>query len=329
MKNSIEEIIKGGRRASMPEGVKPVLAKRILVPFDDPGFTFEIKYDGIRALAYKNKSGTRLQTRRDDNANDIFPEIVQFLEQLDVESAIFDGEVIAQQDGQPLGFQELQPWVAPEFSKKKPQGIETAFAIYDVIYINGHDVRPLPLRSRKQILSILLDEATTISAVKSVPEKGSELFQIAKNEGREGIVGKALDAPYEQEHARWVKCKTGERQEFLISGWSENEAGKLSSLFLSAYHPKHKNLHFVGEVIIDQAFAGKDQLRKHLKASKKSATPLVGLESQHNPSYWNEPQYMVEVVFDAWDTSMHIVNGKILGLRFDKLPEDVSLEIPI
>jgi bifunctional non-homologous end joining protein LigD len=184
--------------------VQPIAPVRSKEPFDDPEWLFDLKYDGFRALCYLEQGSCRLISRNGNPMHRFAGLGDQIAAVLDVEDVILDGEVIAADDtGRPQFYDLLWRTRAP------------AYVAFDVIWLNGADLRPLPLIERRRHLQNILPKGSTIiSEALSVTGRGQRLFELMCAHDLEGVVAKRLKDGYGA-HARWLKIKN--------PGYSQNE----------------------------------------------------------------------------------------------------------
>jgi len=174
--------------------ITPIAPTRIRAAFDDPDFVWELKHDGFRALAYVESGSCRLISRKQIQYKS-FAGLSQALAALPVTSAILDGEIVClDQDGKSMFLDLL---------RRKRQ--DAAFYAFDLLWLDGVDLRPLPLLDRKQKLQCLLKGHPGLLYAVHVPVKGVELFQVICREDLEGIVAKHKLAPYSAKPQTWFK----------------------------------------------------------------------------------------------------------------------------
>ena len=175
--------------------VQPIIPTSRKEPFDDPEWLFEVKYDGFRALYHLERGRRRLISRR-GNILDRFAALCeQMAAELDVDEAILDGEVIAaDKTGRPQFYELLRRARAP------------SYVAFDLLWLDGADLRPLPLSERQRLQSILPNGSAAISEALSVQGRGRELFELMRDHDLEGVVAKRLADPYEP-RTRWFKIK--------------------------------------------------------------------------------------------------------------------------
>ena len=189
-------------RSQILRNVQPMLSRMVKEPFDRPGWIFEIKWDGFRAIAEVGKDGVKLYSRNQRSFNRRFPEIVRSLEQLGHE-AVLDGEVVALDEQGRSRFEWL---INP-----KGKGQLVCY-VFDLLYLDGHDLRKLPLIRRKALLKKLVRSVANVLYVDHVEEHGKEFFNVVSQQGLEGIVGKEKTSPYVSGRETWHWLKVKNRQ---------------------------------------------------------------------------------------------------------------------
>ncbi|HEX2865866.1 MAG TPA: DNA ligase D [Ignavibacteriales bacterium] len=308
--------------SSMPRNVKPMLAELVKEPFDDKNWIFEVKWDGYRAVAEIESGEINLLSRKNNSFNEKYPEIVEALHDLK-HDAVLDGEVVALDQTGKSNFQLLQNY------PRTKEG-ELVYFVFDLLYLDGYDLRDLPLRDRKDMLKKLLPETGEhVRYSDHVKESGIEFFKAAKEKHQEGIMAKDLRSPYRmgQRSGEWQKIKTHMRQEAVIAGFTEPRGTRkyLGALVLGMYD-KEGNFHYVGH-------AGGGFDRESLAEMRQRLDPLVQEESPFTkaprtnmPVKWVRPELVCEVSFSEWTDKGIMRQPIFMGLREDKKPQDVVRE---
>ncbi|HSH31553.1 MAG TPA: DNA polymerase ligase N-terminal domain-containing protein, partial [Candidatus Saccharimonadales bacterium] len=220
--NLISEILSGASPATLPRDVKPMLATLTDQPFDRKGWLFEVKWDGYRAVAEVEQGSVNLYSRNLQPFNQKFAPIVKSLEQLG-HRVVLDGEVVAvNEDGKP-SFQLLQNYHKSQ-SRWRGQtefdGANLIYYVFDILYLDGHDLTGLPLTRRKQILAQILPALPSIRISEHIEERGIDFFNVARDQQLEGIMAKDGQSTYRPgiRTKSWLKIKTHQRQEAVIGG---------------------------------------------------------------------------------------------------------------
>jgi DNA ligase D-like protein (predicted ligase) len=210
-------------------------------PFDSSEHLFEIKWDGIRTLAFSGNGKVRLQSRNLNDSTERYPEIVEVLGKIPGET-VLDGEIIVLEDGIP-SFErvlEREQVRSPEKANLRSRQNPAIYMVFDVLYINGNDVLHEPLSARRELLSNLLREHTMGSVVEStfVQEHGKAYFREATERRLEGVVAKLLESPYVpgKRTSYWIKIKARKTLDCVVLGTvTEPGSGRVKSLVVGAY----------------------------------------------------------------------------------------------
>ena len=316
--------------SEQPGWVDPELATLTQDRFSDPGWIFERKLDGERCLAFRSAGKVRLMTRNQKEDTSTYPEITQALAAQRDDDFILDGEIVAF-DGSQTKFARLQQRLGvrqpgPELLAEVP----VWFYIFDVLWADGRDVRPQPLRERKGILQDLLTFAGPLRFTEHINTDGEAYFRQACANGWEGVIAKRADAPYRAGRSRdWLKFKCESGQEFVIGGFTDPRGTRtgFGALLLGYYDPGHQ-LVYAGKV-------GTGFTQRTLGSLHAS---LAGLEQDHPPFgrgklprsgvHWVQPRLVAEVGFSEWTTAGELRHPRFQGLRDDKDPAEVIREMP-
>jgi bifunctional non-homologous end joining protein LigD len=213
-------------------------------------------------------------------------------------------------------------------SQKKPAGL--TYAVFDLLYADGKDLRSTPLEERKALLERLIQDDTLVLYSKHVVERGEALFEVAREQKLEGIVGKLRSSTYQERRSRdWVKIKTGSEQEFVVGGWTEPKGSRkgFGALLVGVY--EKKSLRYVGSVGTGFSVKLLADLYERLRKIERKASPFVNAVDANAPVHWTSPQLVVEVRFAEWTRDGYLRQPAYMGLRLDKPAGDVVAEVPI
>ncbi len=339
-----------------PWTVKPMLCTLVTEPFDREDWLFEIKWDGYRAIASKvaspherpsqrpspqmaaqsagnadvvlsaladlpSSSDVRLYSRNQLDFSERFMPVVEALRELK-HDVILDGEVVVVDDNGVAHFEWLQNW------RKDPKG-HLQYHIFDIIWCDGHDVRTMPLRSRKALLKAILPTRSSVLLYSDdVETAGTKLFAEMQRRGLEGMVAKDGNSQY-REDARgsdWLKVKTHMRQEVVIGGYTEPRGGRkyLGSLLMGTYEK--------GEFVYRGHSGGgiPDDQRKLLQAKlaklERQSSPFLVEPKPNAPVHWVRAELVCEMEFSEWTKEGYMRQPEFKGLRPDKKAKDVHRE---
>ncbi|MGZ3593629.1 MAG: DNA ligase D [Syntrophales bacterium] len=305
-----------------PPRISPMLATLIEKPFDRKGWFFEIKWDGYRAIAEIVKNNVRLYSRNDKTLNSRFPALIHALEKLPFD-AVLDGEVVVLDEAGKASFQLLQ-------NHLRTGGGLLAYYVFDVLYLNGHDLRNIPLRRRKHILAQILPDLPNVRISDHIDEKGTSFFRAVQKSGVEGIMAKNGASIY-QSGARsreWLKIKNTLSQEAVIGGFTAPRGGRkhLGSLLLGVY--EDHGLDYIGRS--GGGFTEDELSRVHakLKPLITKTSPFQSSPKTETPATWVKPELVCEVRFSEWTDEGYMREPVFLGLREDISPFDVRREMP-
>jgi DNA ligase D-like protein (predicted ligase) len=312
----------------LPATLKPMLARLIRSPFDSASHIFELKWDGVRALAFVEGGRVRLQSRNLRDISAEFPELAGMPEAVNASSAVLDGElVIFDKDGHP-SLNRLLERLKRRSRSGSDRGPHATFVAFDVLYVNGESVMNQPLVRRKAVLHKLLKPTRVVQPCEFIENDGVAFFHATCEHGLEGIVAKAKTSTYTpgKRSPHWLKIKRRRESDFVIGGYDiTGRRGPFSSLLLGLYDPAGR-FRFVGEV--GTGFTDAEARRIHSRLEKLHAPRCPFVNEPEIPSlvYWCEPEAVCRVEYGE------ITEGGLLrypvyqGLMDDKAPEDCLIE---
>ena len=320
--------VHGARKSAIPSRIEPMLATLAEHPFSDPDWLFEIKWDGVRALAWVEDGAVRLRSRNNLDITSRYPELAELPRVLAARQAIVDGEVVALDARGHSDFQRLQERMhvrAP--GEKQLREAPVVYFAFDLVYCDGYDLRGAPLLERKQLLERMLHANERFRYSDHQLEQGKELFELAKETGLEGIVAKRADSVYLSDRsANWAKLKVSQTLDAVIGGWTEarTEAIPFGSLLLGLY--QGKKLRFIGHV--GSGFDAKRhaELSGRLKVLTVAACPFEGVPETNEKPTWVKPVVVARVKFSGWTQEKYLRHPVFLGLREDLKAEECKWE---
>ncbi|BCG84754.1 ATP-dependent DNA ligase [Mesorhizobium sp. 113-3-9] len=287
----------------------------------------EVKFDGYRMQAQIAGADVRLLTRTGLDWTEKFgSEIVTELAGLKCSDAIIDGEIVVLADSGVSSFALLQQ----DLSAKRTNRF--IYYVFDLMRLDGKDLRAEPLIERKQALQELLGKQSENPAVRfsdHFSEPGKIMLEHACRMGLEGVVSKRADAPYRSGRGpTWVKSKCTARQEFVIGGYlpSDKTGRGLRSLLVGYYEAG--KLHYAGRVGTGFSAKGATELKRKLDALKAKDSPFDKAVPKGKGLVWVKPELVGEVEFRSWTSDRIIRHASFQGLREDKPAEDVVQEKP-
>jgi len=322
------EELQGSRKGPMPSKVEPMLATLADRPFSDPSWLFEIKWDGVRAMARIKNGDLTLLARAGGDITKRYPELASLPEALAAREAILDGEIVALDARGHSDFERLQERMhvrAP--SEHLVTQIPVVYFVFDLLYCDGYDLRKSALLERKQLLSRVLHASGRFRYSDHQLEKGKELFALAEKNGLEGILAKRIDSAYVSERSPyWVKLKVTQTVEAVVGGWTEPRTPALSfgSLLLGLYDGK--KLRFIGHV--GSGFDAKKQkdLSARLKVLAAPACPFESVPATNEKPSWVSPELVARVKFSGWTEEHALRHPVFVALREDARPTDCQWE---
>ncbi|HSQ19525.1 MAG TPA: non-homologous end-joining DNA ligase [Blastocatellia bacterium] len=327
MKSDLEpKRLPGARKAAMPDFISPQLATLVKeAPTGDHWF-HELKFDGYRFLCHINRRKVRFWTRNQKDWTDKFPNLLRAVQSIPATTAILDGEVIVLDPKHLSSFQKLQQALGKGDDK-------LIYEVFDLIYLDGFDLTRCALKDRKSLLAKLFASTGARGPVRysdHIEGNGSAFFRKACDHGIEGIVSKLASAPYESSRNRnWLKVKCGQRQEFVIAGYTPSEKGlAFASLILGVY--EKGELVYSGRVGTGFSDRFRAELRKKLDKISRPTSPFATTprESGLREAHWVTPKLVAEVAFTEWTSDGSIRHPSFQGLREDKKPEEIRRESP-
>lgn len=312
------------KRDPMPRRVRPMLATLVEDSFDRAGWFFEIKWDGFRAIAEVSGKKVYLYSRNLLPFNDKYPPIVKALQKLR-HAAVIDGEIIAlNKKGMP-DFHALQNY--------GDIGAPLQYAVFDLLWLDGRDLRNSPLYERKALLASILPRDGRLVLSSHIEGKGKAFFKEMQKRRFEGMLAKNSLSPY-LEGARgteWLKVKTWHEQEAVIVGFTAPRGSRknLGALVLAAYagRGKKKKLIYIGHS--GGGFTEKElrDLCNKLSKIKTPAPPIDEKVPVNSPITWVRPKYVCEMRFSEWTPEGRMRHPIYTGMRPDKKPGEVVKEI--
>jgi bifunctional non-homologous end joining protein LigD len=323
----------GAPRGAVPlTGLSPMLATLVDDAFSDPGWLFEIKYDGVRVLAERSGGRVTLQGRHGQDFTVRYPEVVTALAALPVDRFVIDGEVVAvDEEGRP-SFQRLQNRMhltrAADIERVR-RTVPVTGVFFDALALGGHDLRGLALVDRKACLQQLLAAGDGARYGGHVAETGAAFLDAACRKRLEGIVAKRAASPYVGGRSRdWLKIKCQLRQEFVIGGYTDPQGARalFGALHLGLYEgPRLVYVSKVGTGFDDRTLT---DVWSRLGPLARRTSPFDEGTPAGRGHHWVEPRLVCEVRFTEWTEDGGLRHPAFLGLRADKAPHECRREIP-
>lgn len=321
----------------MPTAIHPMLATSIDEPFDGDGWLFEIKWDGYRAITFIENGKARLVSRNQNELTPRYPELKDLPQFIKAKTAILDGEVVALDEEGRASFSLMQQRTG--FRPGGRRGATNAdvpvlYYAFDLLYLDGYDLRNLPLEERKKKLAAIIVAGDNLRYSDHYEKQGKALFEIARQKGLEGILAKKRDSIYtERRSSEWLKIKIRHTLEAVIGGFTEPEGSRahFGSIVLGLYDKQGRLIH-VGQAGSGFNQKSLDEIWKLLKKRETKQNPFYGEVEALRKVYWVKPELVAEIEYAEWTDGA--VNGSgpklrapvFLGLRDDKKPKECLLE---
>ena len=315
----------GARKAALPKSLQPELATLVDSPPRHPeNWIYEIKFDGYRMLARAEGGKVRLLTRNDNDWTRKLPELARTLEGMELPDGWYDGEIIMPGDRVPADFQALQN----AFDSARTANI--VYYLFDVPYCAGYDLREVPLEQRREVLQRVVErkpaDSVRFSAVFDAPPQ--DIVASACRLGLEGVVAKRRDSAYvTRRSSDWIKLKCGQRQEFVIGGYTDPKGSRtgIGSLLLGV-HDKDGKLIYAGNVGTGFNERVLRDIRERLDALTADKPAFAPAPELPRNAHWVKPQLVAEVAFGEWTRTGRIRHSVFHGLREDKQPSSIVRE---
>ncbi|WCB94739.1 Multifunctional non-homologous end joining protein LigD [Baekduia alba] len=291
--------------------------------FNDDNWIFERKLDGVRCVAVRDGGAARLLSRNDLSLNGRYPEIATALEGQPQRRFAVDGEVVAF-DGAQTSFARL--------ARRGQAPVPVFYYIFDVVWLDGQDVRDLPLRTRKRLLRDALtfdDKALRFSTHRN--RDGERYFEEACRKGWEGLVAKRADSRYTNKRSKdWLKLKCEQGQELVVGGYTAPKGSRTDfGALLLGYYDGDGALRYAGKVGTGFDDATLAALGARLRGLRTDAPPFADASAiRERTATWVRPVVVAQLGFSEWTSAGRLRHPKFLGLRDDKAARDVVRERP-
>jgi bifunctional non-homologous end joining protein LigD len=319
-------------REPMPEHVLPMLAKAGELPRGQSAWAFEVKWDGIRAIAYVQPGRLRLESRNGNDITDGYPELRGLVADFGMRELVLDGEIVAfDEEGRP-SFERLQRRMhvtSPTAIRRLAGSTPVIYAAFDLLYLDGHSLLERPYQERRAALEELGERGHGWRVPAVHPGDGTRLLEATGLQGLEGIVAKRLDSRYEsgRRTGAWLKIKHTHRQELVIGGWVPGEgrrAERIGALLMGYY--QDGGFRYAGRVGTGFTERTLGELASHLKPLRRKTNPFRDAPKLPRESVFVEPCLVAEIEFRDWTRERIMRAPSYKGLREDKAPRDVVLE---
>jgi bifunctional non-homologous end joining protein LigD len=312
---------KYGKRSALPQFITPQLATLVAEPPRSGDWIYEVKHDGYRMLARLTRRDARLFTRSGKDWTDKLPHLVRELKRLELEGSWLDGEIVVLRPDGRASFQKLQN------AFESGRDAEVVYYVFDAPFLQGEDLRALPLCERKPRLAKLLKRSAIVRFSEHLEGQAGEVLEKACKLGLEGLIGKRNDAVYAAGRTKtWIKLKCRPRQDFIIVGYTAPGGSRsgFGALLLGFYDPQMK-LRYAGKV-----GTGFDEhllatLARKMSGLKRADSPLADPPRERGLQ-WLKPQLVCEVAYTERTDDGILRQASFMGLREDIAPKSVGEE---
>jgi bifunctional non-homologous end joining protein LigD len=318
----------GAVKAEMPTSLEPMLATLGNAVPSGSDWLYEVKWDGYRALCFIEGGKVRMVSRRGTKLDKQFAPVAQALAQsVKADNTIIDGEVVALDESGNPSFQHLQNLTGfgtkPALKGMAPPNLN--FFAFDLLYLNGYDLRKAALIDRRQLLMSILLPSEIVRYSEHFIGKGDELLQAVRAKGLEGIIAKQAQSRYESKRSgSWIKIKVTTQQDFIVCGYILGEREPFGSLVLG--YNKNKKLAYAGNV-------GSGFTQQSLKGVFEKIKPLItkkpvlsDVPKEIGEVTWVKPELICAVKFTSWTKDDRLRAPVFLGMRTEVEPEEVVRE---
>ena len=296
----------------------PMLITKRVEPFDDPDYIYELKLDGIRCIAYLDVNGTELRGKQNRALLGRFPEMAD-MNKAAKKRCILDGELFIMREGKP-SFEAIQPrlpltnkYRIAEAAKRFP----ASYVAFDVMYCDGKQTTNLPLIDRKNLLSAIVEDRDRIAVSRFIPEHGTDLFNLTKVEGLEGIVAKKADSLYYpgKNTTQWVKIKSLIDDDYVVCGYIKKPDG-LTSIVVAQY--RRDKLIYKGHVTLGV----RGEAFRRIKESTHLDTSPLAVPPGNEKAVWVEPRIVCAIQYMEITSGGGLRQAVLKGIRDDMDPEE-------
>ncbi len=322
----------GIRKSAVPASLEPMSATAVNKPPTGPEWFYEIKWDGVRALCLVKNGSLEIHSRRGLRCEKQYPELHDLPGQVNAKTAWLDGEICVLDEQGRARFEMLQHRISVkgDAAARLAESTPATLFLFDILYMDGYDLRGVPLEERKRLLNTLVVPNEHIRISEAFETDGEHMFEAARQMGLEGILAKDRRSGYESRRStRWLKLKVLNEQEFVIAGFTKGEREYFGALVLGVQ--EDGKLRHAGQV-----GTGFDQ--KLMKAIYARLKPLITTTCpfEKKPKIkdglknvtWVRPELICQVRFLEWTDEGMLRAPVFIALRDDKAPEEVVREEP-
>ncbi|HZT05976.1 MAG TPA: DNA ligase D [Chloroflexota bacterium] len=325
------ELLPGAVQAPFPKSIAPMLPTLTPEPFSHPDWIFEPKLDGVRAIGFMAEGSVRLVSRRGLDVARQYPEIAADLARRGLREAALDGEIVALDEHGRPSFHRLQQRMnltSEREIRRAEATIPLVYYVFDLLYLDGFDLRATPIEDRKQTLAALLQPSERVRTLDSFPEIGEIAYRAALDHGFEGIVAKKRGSTYQtgKRSRLWLKVKGTRTDDFVVGGYSQglgSRADTLGALLVGSVDDEGR-LRYAGHVGTGLDERLLRSLRARLDALRTDECPFAERPPIKSKTTWVRPETVVEVKFAEWTPDGRLRAPVLVRVRDDKAPTEAQ-----
>ncbi len=322
-------------RQSMPERIVPMLARATTeVPKPEADWSFELKWDGVRAIAYVRPGRLRLESRNQREITDSYPEIRGLLRDVGMREVVLDGEIVAFDESGKPSFERLQRRMhvtSPGAIRRLEASTPVVYAIFDLLYIDGRSLIDQPYEARREQLERLGLKGPAWQVPKAHLGAGTDLFEATRERGLEGLIAKRLKSCYEsgRRSGAWLKIKHRSSQELVVGGWLAGEGRRTDRIgaLLVGYYADGE-LAFAGRVGTGFTERTLDELARMLAPLRVKSNPFKRGLAPPKQAQFVRPELVIQVEFAEWTAEGVLRAPSFKGLVPDREAAEVAREHP-
>jgi bifunctional non-homologous end joining protein LigD len=322
--------IRGAVKAPMPRAISPMLATLTTKPPAGNEWLYEVKWDGVRAICFVEDNQLRIYSRTQKRCDQQYPELSVLPHFVKASTAILDGEIAVLDDQGRSSFSLIQPRISvadPNSVAHLSRSTPVTLFLFDLLYLDGYDLRGVPLEERKKLLAEIVTPADHIRLSDHFVANGDAMLEAARANGLEGILAKRRTSRYESRRGQdWFKVKVNWQQEFVIGGFTLGERDYFSSLVLGLYSGgKLTHAGQVGTGFNDKSLK---YIYSKLEPRITKKNPFVGSVRALRDVIWVKPELVADIKFLEFTPEGLLRAPVFVGLRSDKDPKTCVREIP-
>jgi bifunctional non-homologous end joining protein LigD len=322
--------VKGAHKAAMPAAIEPMLATLAGQPPRGAEWLFEVKWDGVRAIAFIEREEVRIASRSGLRCERQYPELAVIHHQVSAREAILDGEIAVLDETGVSRFHLIQPRISnsdPNSIAHMARSRPVVYFAFDLLYLDGYDLRGAPLAVRRELLEKVVASSGVLRVSEVFPGAGAEMLEAARETSLEGIVAKHASSVYESRRSReWLKIKIVGEQEFAIGGFTAPQGGRdyFGALVLGVYDDGA--LRWAGNVGtgFDQKLLA--SLHARLAPLVTKTCPFAERPTPDKGITWVKPELVCQVKYANWTPGNRLRAPVFLGLRHDITPRQAVRE---